>query len=75
MIDRKRIKFFFLLPYSILELNETFPEEPKCISLHPNGLSLLVCFNDKVCLMNMLVDGFRTVKEFNILNCSVVGVH
>ncbi|MCI4395775.1 hypothetical protein PGIGA_G00195880 [Pangasianodon gigas] len=53
-----------------LELHKEFPEEPRCISLHPNGLSILVGFSDKVCLMNLLVDEFRTVQEFDIRNCN-----
>ncbi|XP_017350530.1 cilia- and flagella-associated protein 57 isoform X1 [Ictalurus punctatus] len=53
-----------------LELRKEFLEEPNFISLHPNGLSILVGFPDKVCLMNVLVDEFRTVQEFNIHNCS-----
>ncbi|KAK3522650.1 hypothetical protein QTP86_028894, partial [Hemibagrus guttatus] len=56
---------------NFLELYKTFPEEPNCISLHPNGLSILVGFSDKVCLMNLLVDEFHTVQEFDIHNCSV----
>ncbi|XP_058246908.1 cilia- and flagella-associated protein 57-like [Hemibagrus wyckioides] len=53
-----------------LELHKEFPEEPNCISLHPNGLSILVGFSDKVCLMNLLVDEFCTVQEFDIQDCS-----
>ncbi|XP_047674912.1 cilia- and flagella-associated protein 57-like [Tachysurus fulvidraco] len=53
-----------------LELHQEFPEEPNCISLHPNGLSILVGFSDKVRLMNLLVDQFRTVQVFDIHNCS-----
>ncbi|KAK3522651.1 hypothetical protein QTP86_028893, partial [Hemibagrus guttatus] len=56
---------------NFLELYKKFPEEPNCISLHPNGLSILVGFSDKVCLMNLLVDEFHTVQEFDIHNCSV----
>ncbi|XP_058246896.1 cilia- and flagella-associated protein 57-like [Hemibagrus wyckioides] len=53
-----------------LELQRKFPEEPTCISLHPNGLSILVGFSTKVCLMNLLVDRFHTVQEFDIQGCS-----
>ncbi|XP_053502846.1 cilia- and flagella-associated protein 57-like [Ictalurus furcatus] len=53
-----------------LELHKVFLEEPKCISLHPNGLSILVGFPAKVCLMNVLIDEFRTVQEFDIDNCN-----
>ncbi|XP_027008175.1 cilia- and flagella-associated protein 57-like isoform X3 [Tachysurus fulvidraco] len=53
-----------------LELHQEFPEEPNCISLHPNGLSILVGFSDKVHLMNLLVDQFCPVQEFDIHDCS-----
>ncbi|XP_017339117.1 cilia- and flagella-associated protein 57 isoform X2 [Ictalurus punctatus] len=53
-----------------LELHKVFLEEPKCISLHPDGLSILVGFPAKVCLMNVLFDEFRTVQEFDIYNCN-----
>ncbi|KAF4092135.1 hypothetical protein AMELA_G00017440 [Ameiurus melas] len=53
-----------------LELCKEFLEEPNFISLHPNGLSILVGFPDKICLMNVLVNEFRAVQEFDIHNCS-----
>ncbi|XP_060790859.1 cilia- and flagella-associated protein 57-like [Neoarius graeffei] len=53
-----------------LELYKEFPEILNCISLHPNGRSILLGFSDKVCLMNLLGDEFRIVKEFNICNCT-----
>ncbi|MCI4395800.1 hypothetical protein PGIGA_G00196230 [Pangasianodon gigas] len=53
-----------------LELYKEFPEEPYCVSLHPNGLSILVGFFSKLCLMNLLVDTFRTVQEFAIGTCN-----
>ncbi|MCJ8750012.1 hypothetical protein PDJAM_G00194050 [Pangasius djambal] len=56
---------------SSLELYKEFPEEPYCVSLHPNGLSILVGFFNKLCLMNLLVDAFRTVQEFAIGTCNV----
>ncbi|KAF5909918.1 collagen alpha-1(IX) chain-like, partial [Clarias magur] len=52
-----------------LELIKEFPQEPKCISFHPNGLTILVGFADNVCLMSLLVGEFRTVQEFRINNC------
>ncbi|KAK3506806.1 hypothetical protein QTP70_028369 [Hemibagrus guttatus] len=53
-----------------LELHKEFPEKPNCISLHPNGLSIVVGFSTKVCLMNLLVDEFHTVQEFDMHDCS-----
>ncbi|XP_060758450.1 cilia- and flagella-associated protein 57-like [Neoarius graeffei] len=54
-----------------LELYKQFPEVLNCISLHSDGLSILMGFSDKVCLMNLLVDEFCIVKEFNIHNCKM----
>lgn len=58
-----------------LELYKQFPEEPSCISLHPNSLSILVGFSDKVCLMNLLTDEFRTIQKFDVDHCSKVCIH
>ncbi|XP_060739668.1 cilia- and flagella-associated protein 57-like [Tachysurus vachellii] len=55
---------------NFLELHQEFPKEPNCISLHPNGLSVLVGFSDKVHLMDLLVDQFCPVQEFDIHDCS-----
>lgn len=64
---------FFLC--SSLELYQEFAEEPYCVSLHPNGQSILVSFLSKLCLMHVLVHKFRTVQEFAIGNCSEVSPH
>ncbi|KAM9494283.1 uncharacterized protein Hap1MRO34_004213 [Clarias gariepinus] len=49
-----------------LEQYKTFAEEPCRILLHPNGLFMLVGFFNKICFINLLVDGFHTVQEFFI---------
>lgn len=50
-----------------------FLTEPHCVSFHPTGLSILVGFNDKLCLMNLLVDEFQTIlPEIPIKSCSKV---
>lgn len=36
------------------------------ISMHPTGHQIVVAFASKVCLMNVLIDGFSTVKEYPI---------
>lgn len=51
------------------ELVRYFVEEPNCVSIHPSGLYVLVGFNDKVKLMNLLIDDLRTFKEFPIRGC------
>ncbi|XP_063431022.1 cilia- and flagella-associated protein 57-like [Mytilus galloprovincialis] len=52
-----------------LELYKEFPEELFSIALHPSGLYILVGFNDKLRLQNLLIDDIRTFKEFNIRGC------
>ncbi|TSL47590.1 Cilia- and flagella-associated protein 57 [Bagarius yarrelli] len=52
-----------------LELYRDFPKEPHCVTLHPNGFFILVGFFDKLCLMSLLVDKFRTTQEFPISPC------
>jgi hypothetical protein len=52
--------------HSNRELSELFS-----IALHPSGLYILVGFNDKLRLQNLLIDDIRTFKEFNIRGCSI----
>ncbi|CAK9865196.1 unnamed protein product [Sphagnum jensenii] len=51
------------------ELAKFFTEEVLSISLHPNGLHVLVGFADKLRMMNLLMDDIRMAKEFNIKAC------
>ncbi|XP_034157779.2 cilia- and flagella-associated protein 57-like [Pangasianodon hypophthalmus] len=53
-----------------LEQFKLFDEEPLCVSMHPNGLSILVGFSTEVCLMNLLSDNIRTVQTFATSNCT-----
>jgi hypothetical protein len=59
---------------SNLELYKEFPEELFSIALHPSGLYILVGFNDKLRLQNLLIDDIRTFKEFNIRGCREVNL-
>lgn len=52
-----------------LELCKFFGEEAYSISMHPSGLQVLVGFNDKLRLMNLLMDDIRIAKEVNIRGC------
>ncbi|CAF1626128.1 unnamed protein product, partial [Adineta ricciae] len=49
-----------------LEQIRLYSEPVYAISIHPNALQIVVAFASRVCLMNILVDGFSTVKEFAI---------
>ncbi|UJR36357.1 hypothetical protein I4U23_029083 [Adineta vaga] len=49
-----------------LEQIRLYGEPVYAISIHPNALQIVVAFASRVCLMNILVDGFSTVKEFAI---------
>ncbi|BFZ16806.1 hypothetical protein BsWGS_19845 [Bradybaena similaris] len=52
-----------------LELYKVFPEEAYSVALHPSGLYILVGFNDKLRLMNLLIDDIKTFKEFTVRGC------
>ena len=54
---------------SSLELMKYFPEEPYSVAIHPSGLTILVGFNDKLRLMNLLIEDIRAYKEFPIKSC------
>lgn len=49
-----------------LQLMQRFAEEAHSISLAPAGFSVLVGFESGLHLMNILKDGFRSVKEYAI---------
>jgi len=49
-----------------IEQMKVFPEPIYAISIHPTGHQLVAAFASKVCLMNILIDGFSTIKEFPI---------
>ncbi|TPX56516.1 hypothetical protein PhCBS80983_g04473 [Powellomyces hirtus] len=50
-------------------LVKTFTEEPLSVSLHPSGLHLLVGFNDKLRLKNILMDDLRVFREIGVRGC------
>ena len=52
-----------------LELMKYFPEEPYSVAIHPSGLTILVGFNDKLRLMNLLIEDIRSFKEFPVKSC------
>jgi WD40 repeat protein len=56
-----------------IDLVKVFPEEAYSVALHPSGLIVLVGFNDKLRLMNILIDDIRPYKEFTIRGCREVG--
>ena len=56
----------------VCEMIKYFTEEAHSISMHPSGLYLLVGFNYKLKLMNMLIDDLRIVREFGIRACKEV---
>ncbi|TSL47563.1 Cilia- and flagella-associated protein 57 [Bagarius yarrelli] len=55
-----------------LEQFKEFDEEPLCVSIDPNGYSVLVGFSTEVCLMNILNDTMRTVRRFPLSHCTEV---
>ncbi|CAJ1350252.1 unnamed protein product [Effrenium voratum] len=52
-----------------LELCKVFNEEAFSVAFHPSGFHLIVGFADKVRLMNLLMEDFRTYKEIPIKAC------
>ena len=45
---------------------KSYNEPVYAISVHPSGHQIVVAFASKVCLMNVLIDGFSIVKEYPI---------
>ncbi|XP_061115383.1 cilia- and flagella-associated protein 57-like [Conger conger] len=54
----------------MLEFYKGFAEVPLSIALHPTGLSILVVFLTKLVWLNLLIDDFRTFKEFPLSGCT-----
>eukprot|EP01135_Chromosphaera_perkinsii_P004015 Nk52_evm28s266 gene=Nk52_evmTU28s266 len=52
-----------------LELVNYFDEEAHSISLHPSGHYAIVGLNDRLCLVNLLIDDIRPCREFPIRGC------
>lgn len=55
-----------------VELCKSFREQPYGISFHPSGLHVLIGFQDKLRLCNVLMDDIRCYKEFPIKQCREV---
>ncbi|KAI5627246.1 cilia- and flagella-associated protein 57 [Silurus asotus] len=53
-----------------LEQFKQFDKQPLSVSMYSNGLSILVVFSTKICLMNLLYNNIVTVKNFDINNCT-----
>ncbi|KAJ3319152.1 Cilia- and flagella-associated protein 57 [Boothiomyces sp. JEL0866] len=51
------------------ELVKYFSEESFSVAIHPSGLYILVGFNDKLRIMNLLIDDIRPFREFTIRGC------
>lgn len=49
-----------------IEQMKSFNEAVYAIAIHPSGHQLVVAFASKVSLLNVLIDGFSTVKEYPI---------
>jgi WD40 repeat protein len=49
-----------------IEQMKVYNEPVYAIAIHPAGHQFVVAFASKVCLMNILIDGFSIVKEYPI---------
>ncbi len=49
-----------------IEQMKLYNEPIYAISMHPSGHQFVVGFASKVCIMNVLIDGFSTIKEYPI---------
>ncbi|CAF4648755.1 unnamed protein product [Rotaria sp. Silwood1] len=49
-----------------IEQMKLYNEPVYAITMHPSGHQIVVAFASKVALMNVLIDGFATVKEYPI---------
>ena len=52
-----------------LEIIKEFTESVYCVSLHPDGLSILIGFGDKLRLCGVFYDDIRSFREFPIRGC------
>lgn len=49
-----------------IEQMQYYNEPVYALAFHPNGHQIVVAFASKVSLMNILIDGFSTLKEYPI---------
>ena len=52
-----------------LEIVKEFTESSYCVSFHPDGLSILIGFGDKLRLCGVYYDDIRPFREFSIRGC------
>jgi len=57
---------------NVLVLQKRYKQEPLSVSMHPTGFHIVVGFNDKVRLLNILLDDIRESREFPIKGCRCV---
>lgn len=55
-----------------LEIIKEFTESVYCVSFHPDGLSILIGFGDKLRLCSVFYDDIRPFREFSIRGCRCV---
>ena len=49
---------------------KSFPEDTKCVSLHPSGHFMLLTFSDKVQLYSIVTEDLHLIAEISLKNCS-----
>lgn len=52
-----------------LDIIKEYQDPVYCVSLHPDGLSMLIGFGDKLRLCSVFYDDIRFLKEFSIRGC------
>lgn len=52
-----------------LEILKEFTEAVYCVSFHPDGLTMLIGFGDKLRLCSVFYDDIRIIKDFPIRGC------
>ena len=69
--EDKTIRIWNYLDNS-LEIIKEFQENIYSVSLHPDGLSILIGFGDKLKLFGIFYDDIRFIKDFSIRGCRCV---
>jgi len=64
----KTVRIWSYLDKSLEQMKE-FQEEALSVAFHPSGFTILVGFQDKLRLMNVLMDDIRMFREMSIKNC------
>jgi WD40 repeat protein len=55
-----------------LEIVQEFTENVYSVSLHPDGLSILIGFGDKLRLCSLFYEDIKTIQEFSVRGCRCV---